>query len=238
MSPDTGWVPHDLRAGTIVTLSGRGLCAGATVQFGNPRATTTPADVDPTGTSLRVRVPRLATTGPITVSGPDEAIVSAPFTVLTPRSVEAFKFNNFDHPGIGLDEVTALYGEAQTRITIDPCNPLPGVIPPVCPIPTPLPNPLVGIYIVVSNAALQGKGSCYGIAVTSQHIATGQVARSAFPRPAPGPSGSSATGPARAPASAGRSGRGTAPSSARATSGTGSTPRPRTSSTAAPGRAT
>ncbi|MFA9271844.1 MAG: hypothetical protein ACEQSX_14025, partial [Baekduiaceae bacterium] len=181
VSPDTGWVPRDLRAGTIVTLSGRGLCAGATVQFGNPRATTTPADVDPTGTSLRVRVPRLATTGPITVSGPDEAIVSAPFTVLTPRSVEAFKFNNFDHPGIGLDEVTALYGEAQTRITIDPCNPLPGVIPPVCPIPTPLPNPLVGIYIVVSNAALQGKGSCYGIAVTSQHIATGQVARSAFP---------------------------------------------------------
>lgn len=181
VSPAAGWVPRDLRPGTTVTLTGTGLCPGASVQFGNPRATATPDSVDPAGTSLRVRVPRLATTGPITVSGPDEAIVSAPFTVLTPRSVEAFKFNNFDHPGIGLDEVTELYGEAQTRITIDPCNPLPGVIPPVCPIPTPLPNPLVGIYIVVSNAALQGKGSCYGIAVTSQHIATGQVARSAFP---------------------------------------------------------
>lgn len=171
--PTSGFAPRGLGAGgTLITVRGEGFCPGATVEFGTPRATSPAIDVAADGRSLTVAVPRLAaTSAPLTVVTAGRRLVSAdPFTAISGRTRQGFKFVNYTHPGVDLDVLTDLYGATQTQISFDPCNPLPGVIPPICPIPTGIPNPLVGVYIGISNAALGNNASCFGISVTSEHL--------------------------------------------------------------------
>lgn len=181
--PTSGFTPRGLGlGGSIVTVRGEGFCPGATVEFGTPRATAPAIDVAADGRSLTVAVPRLAaTSAPLTVVTGGRRLVSAdPFAAISGRTRQGFKFVNYTHPGVDLAAVTDLYGAAQTQLSIDPCNPLPGVIPPICPVPIGIPNPLTGVYIGISNAALGGNASCFGISVTSEHLMQRQVPISNF----------------------------------------------------------
>lgn len=174
--PTSGFAPRGLSDGSIITVRGAGFCPGATVEFGTPRATATALTVADDGSSLTVRVPRLAATGPLTVvTGGRRFVSTDTFTPISGRTRQGFKFVNYTHQGVDLAALTELYGATQTQISFDPCNPLPGVIPPICPIPTGIPNPLAGVYIGISNAALSGNASCFGIAVTSEHLMQRQV---------------------------------------------------------------
>lgn len=177
ITPTLGSVPRDLMQGTPVTITGRGLCAGSQVQFGNSFASVTPTgtEIGPGNTTFSVRIPRLATTGRVTVAAPDGSFSSTePVTINTPRNTEGFKFENYDHDGVGLDELRYVYGEAQTNITLDLCWPFD------CTVVTPIPSPFAGLFILISNAALEGNGSCYGIAISSQQLVTGRVPYSRF----------------------------------------------------------
>ena len=174
-TPGSGNIPRDLRPGTAVTLVGQGFCPGSRVRFGADTTESIPEEIDPSGTSLRVRVPRYATSGPLTVVAPDGAFASSgAFAVQSPRASEGFAFNNYSHDGVGLSEVRDLYGADQTNITLDLCWPF------GCNVVTPIPSPLTGLYILISNAMLEGNGSCFGVAVASQHITTGQAPISQF----------------------------------------------------------
>ena len=179
--PTSGFAPQRLSSGSVITVRGAGFCPGATVEFGTPRATSPAVTVADDGTSLTVQVPRLAATGLLTVLTGGRRLTSAdPFTPISGRTRQGFKFVNYTHQGVDLAALTDLYGATQTQISFDPCNPLPGVIPPICPIPTGLPNPLAGVYIGISNAALSGNASCFGIAVNSEHLMQRQVPISNF----------------------------------------------------------
>lgn len=177
VSPAVATVPRDVAPGTEVTITGRGLCAGSTVQFGNTYATVTPAagDYSADHTTVHVRVPRLATTGPITVAAPDGTFASADaLTVLNPRATEGFRFDNYGGEGVTFNDLKYVYGEDQTNITLDVCWPF------GCNVVTPIPSPFAGLYELISNATLAGKGSCYGMAVTSQQLVSGRIPYARF----------------------------------------------------------
>jgi hypothetical protein len=177
VSPALGSVPRDTAPGSEVTITGRGLCPGSQVRFGNQFASVvaTGPDIGPGNTTMRVRVPRLATTGPVTVANPDGAFSSsASLTIRSPRNTEGYRFNTYTHNGVSLDDMRYIYGESQTNITVDMCWPFD------CDVVTPIPSPFALLYEVISNAALSGDGSCYGIAVSSQQLVTGRVPFSRF----------------------------------------------------------
>lgn len=179
--PTSGFAPRGLGGGSVITVRGTGFCPGAAVEFGTPRATAPALTVAEDGTSLTVQVPHLAANGPLTVlTGGRRYVSTDAFTPISGRTRQGFKFVNYTHQGVDLAALTELYGATQTQISFDPCNPLPGVIPPICPVPTGIPNPLAGIYIGISNAALSGNASCFGIAVTSEHLMQRQVPISNF----------------------------------------------------------
>jgi hypothetical protein len=62
--------PQLLAGGSEVRIQGSGLCPGSTVQFGNEQATATPSEFGPGGSLLVVSIPRLATSGTVTVLTP------------------------------------------------------------------------------------------------------------------------------------------------------------------------
>jgi hypothetical protein len=172
-----GVVPRDTDPGSEVTITGRGFCVGSTVQFGNSFASVTPAGADITGgnTQILLRVPRLATSGPVTVVAPDGTFASATsLPIRSPRNSEGFQFENYGGSNVSFDDLKYVYGEAQTNITLDVCWPF------GCNVVTPIPSPFAALYQVISNAALAGKGSCYGMSVTSQQLMMSRVPFSRF----------------------------------------------------------
>lgn len=195
--PTVADAPRDLHAGTSVTIHGTGLCPGSRVRFGNPLADVTPSPLafGSGGTSVTVQVPRLATSGPITVVSPDGTMSSpGSLTVRTARSTEGFAFDNYDHPGTSFSDLEATFGSEDTNISVDLCWPF------GCDVTTPIPNPLTYLFIAIADEALAGEGSCWGISVTSQQIMTGRVPIARFaPAGATNPFQlNAATGPASA----------------------------------------
>ena len=92
---------HGARINTPVTLVGKGFCAGMSVQFGNAKAVVSPPpeSIGPGGTSVEVTVPRLATSGTLSVtSGGKTKSLSETFAVDSFRDTDAFGFENFDAP--------------------------------------------------------------------------------------------------------------------------------------------
>ncbi len=177
VAPGIGKAPQALALGDSVTITGGGFCAGAAIRFGNSSAevTVTPVMVAPGGGSVTVRVPRLATTGPVSVQNADGGVSSAtPFTVVTFRGTGGYAFGNYTHPGVSLDDLRAVYGASQTNITIDACWPF------GCNIVTPIPSPFAYAYELISNQLLDSNASCFGISLTSQRLREGWVPYSRF----------------------------------------------------------
>ncbi len=90
--------PNGARINTPVTLIGKGFCPGMSVQFGNELAVVDPPDsaISSDGTSVQVTVPRLATTGTLSItSGAKQASLQGTFDVDSFRDADAFGFRNF-----------------------------------------------------------------------------------------------------------------------------------------------
>jgi hypothetical protein len=169
-APGAGRPPRDLHDGDAVTITGSGFCPGSSFTFGNANAGVTPAAtaIDPSGTSVVLHVPRFATTGKITGSNGDGSFQSADaFTVRTARQDRGYAFVNYTHPGVSIGDLDAVYGRGQTDIVIDLCWPF------GCNVDSGLHSPLTYLYEAISNAALSGNASCFGIALTSQRLAEG-----------------------------------------------------------------
>lgn len=176
-TPTTANAPRNMGEGTAVTIRGTGLCPGSHIRFGNMLADVAPGPMAfaADGTSVTVKVPRLATSGPITVVSPDGTMSSpGSLTVRTARNTEGFAFENYDHPGTSFSDLEATFGAEDTNISVDVCWPF------GCDVVTPIPNPLTYLFIAIADGALAGNGSCWGIAVTSQQLTSGRIPYSRF----------------------------------------------------------
>jgi hypothetical protein len=174
VSPRSGDAPQQLRPGTLVTIHGGGFCPGSAVRFGAAFALPSSAS----DKSLTVNVPRLATTGTLSVVSPEGNMINAPnpFTVRAGRNTLGFRFGNPKGSSYSFDDVTAAFGYDQTHISINPCWPWY-----TCNIPTPIPNPFVGLFVAAADGALAGKGLCFGEVLTSQRLSHGDLNFSDFP---------------------------------------------------------
>ena len=162
--------PALLRAGDRVTVSGTGICAGSTLEFGNANAR---API----TGATALVPRLATDGPLTVVTPAGARSNptAPVAIQTYRDSNGFSFPNEAWQGGDFADWQELYGYDQTHIGIDLCFPF------GCNVTSPIPRPDLALFIPFADLALRGGGgSCVGFSFASRRLASGQVPFSRF----------------------------------------------------------
>jgi hypothetical protein len=181
-SPGAGSTPMALQPGTDVVLTGDRFAPGMVVQFGNQYAQATPTSISPDGTTIHVRVPRLATDGPLTLissSGCAVATSSASFTVHSFRNTDGFAFANRSLPGVSYDDIQELFGYGQTHLGINLCFPIGN-----CTITTPIPDPLALLFTGIASAALND-GQCSGFALASQRLARGDEPIGGYP-PQPG----------------------------------------------------
>jgi hypothetical protein len=98
--------------GSLMTLSGTGLCGASSVQFGSPRGAAKPISTSPNGTSLVVEVPTYAMSGRVTVQTPAGEIEGPETEIDNFRDTWGFVFKNF---GLNTGEinqriVTELFG--------------------------------------------------------------------------------------------------------------------------------
>jgi len=171
ISTSSGRTPQALQAGTPVTISGSGFCPGTTVQFGNSKAVATPS-INSNGTQLTMNVPRLATSGPVSVtSGGASASAPTPMTIDSYRNVNGYPFHNY-LPSIDFEQLTDAFGEDQTYDTIDLCWPF------GCNIH--FRDPMAMILNAIANASLDS-GACFGISLSSQRFLEGDRSLSEFP---------------------------------------------------------
>lgn len=125
LAPTDVRTPLRLQSGAVVTIHGSGFCPDSVVQFGNDRALGTGVTVSPDGRTLSARVPRLATTGPLTiVSGGVPLRSTTPLTVDSYRNTRALRAPNTTNTATFAD-LTEAFGADQTTTTIsfNPCWP-------------------------------------------------------------------------------------------------------------------
>jgi hypothetical protein len=168
-----GYSSQYLQTGSEVDITGQDFQPGAKVIFGNPGTTDPQAllrmanqagvgatpSINSSGTWLSVNVPRYAVSGPIAVIDPDGTCLLSPqtFTVNNYLNTFAFNFQNFTF-NITWGDVKGEFGGSQ----VDVCIPNPfgsgdtGVPSPVA----------LGVWGIAA-AALNGKGACFGMGLTS-----------------------------------------------------------------------
>lgn len=185
VTPTEGLAPQDLNPGTTVVIHGVGFCPGPDrrhpapgfkVQFGNQLARGGPSTVSPDGMTMTVVVPRLATTGKLTVIWPDGRKVDAPgtFTVDSYRDTNGFAFRNkADTIGLveALDDETELFGYSETHVQIKTL---------ITTITLPIPN-AAALALDVAAQFIYPQGLCFGMDLTSQRLLHGDVSFNAFP---------------------------------------------------------
>jgi hypothetical protein len=174
--------PQGGQPGSLVTIDGAGFCPNAVVEFGNLHAVATPVSVNPAGTEITVRVPRLATDGPLTVENipagstiPSSSATSAqPVTINSYRNVNGYQFHNYT-PHVVFSQLTEAFGEGQTYISVNLC---------IVGCTIHIRNPLAQSLNAVVNAAIGGSasgGACFGFSLSTQRILLGQKSFSDFP---------------------------------------------------------
>jgi hypothetical protein len=198
MAPTTAKTPQDLKPGTQVVLKGGGFCVeqdrsktGLKVRFGNINAEVKPDWVTADGTQLAATLPRLATTGKVTVIWPDGFTADAPgtLTVQSYRNTNGFAFKNPDNNAVKWEDIENLFGYDQThvhawvpKISFPPCIPNP-LDPLSCSteIVTPVIKPGALLFWGVAAAALNHNGVCFGMGLAAQRLLHGDKPFGAFP---------------------------------------------------------
>ena len=169
----SGAVPSRLQPGSLVRLNGGGFCPGTKVRVGNALAETD-TELDPSGTALSFRVPRLATSGPVTVVPPAPASPYASTNQFTARSFRNFSGFQFNNPGWGnlsLGEMADLVGVKEMFVSENPCWPFYD-----CTIITPIPNPVAFLkWQIIEEIVQQSGGHCFGINRAIQELGAGRI---------------------------------------------------------------
>jgi hypothetical protein len=173
--------PQGDQPGSLVTIDGEGFCSNAVVEFGNKDAVATPVSVNPSGSQITVRTPKLATDGPLTVENipagsttPSSSATSAQtVTINSYRNINGYQFHNYT-PHIDFAQMTQAFGEGQTYISINLC---------IFGCTVHIRNLLAMALNAVANAAIGGGsgGACFGFSLSTQRILMGQKAVSDFP---------------------------------------------------------
>jgi hypothetical protein len=177
LSPGLGLTPRLGADGTEINVSGNGFCPGTSVEVGNSSAIVSASTPDPH--TLTFHMPRLATSGPVTVLPPagDQAYLTGnSLTVDSFRNVDGFQFRNFPFDGLSLGELTDAFGVGALFVSVNPC----GLWGGDCSITTPILNPLAAIeWPIISKALTSSGGHCFGISRAVQEFLDGKKS----PRP-------------------------------------------------------
>jgi hypothetical protein len=167
LSTTSGYAPgysaQYLQTGSAVTIYGLGFQSGTMVQFGGSGPLAAATAIDPNGTWLTVNVPHGAETGRLRVILPNGTTVlqsAQTFTVHDYLNTYGFNFTNFNIPGITWGIVKGEFGGDQVDVMAGPID-------------TGVPSPFALAYWRVVAAALNGKGACFGMALTSDLLAAG-----------------------------------------------------------------
>ncbi len=177
VTPGLGVGPRRGAPGSEIRIDGSGFCPGTRVQVGNGLADAT-ATVGADERSLTFRVPRLATTGPVTVIPPAGASYATANTlnVRTFRNGEGFAFRNYPYEYLSFEELTDLVGIRDMFVEANLCWPLGN-----CPVATGIPDPVAFLAWGVLNIALrQSGGHCFGMSRTVQELLARKVAYARF----------------------------------------------------------
>ena len=173
VAPNTlGYAPMHLRLGTQLKLTGNGFCPGTTLQVGNARATAG-TTLAPDGRSLLFRIPRLATTGRVTVVSPGAVNYATgnAVTVRTFRNYDGFQFGNFEWGSLSWPEVVDAFGDDDLFLHVNPCWPVYD-----CTVLTPIPDPLAfATFWVMKGLATHSGGHCFGMVRAEQELLAARV---------------------------------------------------------------
>jgi hypothetical protein len=158
--------------GTIVTLTGKGFCPNMTVDFGNSLAEATVTnqsgtDIIDGGTKALVTVPRLATTGTVTVKSHGHTATLRHVAIDSFRNVYGFNFLNFSAP-LTVQMFEHVFGLANTTevVTANTCP------PGNCPVKEVVMTPQAADAFVRAAIAF-GTGNCFGISLGAARLANG-----------------------------------------------------------------
>ena len=151
--------PRKLGPGGLVNLDGD-FCAGSRVRVG-----TAETDATLEGRTLSFRVPRLATSGPLTILPPGGTpYVVTDVEVDTFRSAGALPFENFPYGGFSYEEALETFGADDLLTQINACWPFG-----TCTVTLPIPDPTGAIIVPILDQILQSTGGhCFGIARAEQ----------------------------------------------------------------------
>lgn len=177
VSGKVAYTPRDQQAGSPIEIYGQGFCDTGTVEIGNQKASVPVTVQHKTGNNgpydyVRVDVPRLATTGHVTMTTGAPAATSDPssgsVTVDNYRNTEAWNFENFK-PQLQWDDMVQAFGDKQTYFQLDPCG-VATLGAAHCPVDL-TPDPTALAWWAVSQA-FEG-GACFGMTLATQRILEG-----------------------------------------------------------------
>jgi hypothetical protein len=162
--------PHGAPIGTTVTLEGRGFCPGMSIEFGNKRAVIEPksTDIAAGGKVVVVEVPRLATTGKLTVTVNNQtASLPSTFDVDSFRNTDGFSFPN-SAGVIGLSDFEHVFGTQNTMVSrqINPCGKA------ACPTTVLVPTAAT-MQAFFADRKDFGHGLCFGWDLAAQRLSAG-----------------------------------------------------------------
>jgi hypothetical protein len=169
--------PQFGEGGSLMTITGTGLCGASSVQFGSPRGAAKPISAEPNGSSLVVEVPKYAMSGKVVVQTPAGEVTGPETEIDNFRDTWGFVFKNFGlHPGeINQRIVTELFGAKVADISTESGE---------------VPSPAAIAWLKAEEEVGSG-GVCLGISTLIQwfshqsSLSAVQQALSAFPSELP-----------------------------------------------------
>ena len=125
--------------------------------------------VAPDGSYGFVHVPLTATSGPVTVSGPDGDLTStSPLDIITFSNTFGFPFVNFTSAGPAWEDIVKLYGTDKTNVRVNVCKDITfGLVS--CGVTTFVPRAEVMIYFGTQKD-LGENGNCYGLNLAAYRL--------------------------------------------------------------------
>jgi hypothetical protein len=174
----SGAVPSRLLPGSRIRMTGNGFCAGTKVQVGNELGVAD-TQVEPDGKGLSFEVPRLATSGVVTVVPPSNGAKyqsSNQITIRSPRNTTGFAFDNPPYDNLSFTELADFVGYDEMFKSVNPCWPFGS-----CPIITIIPDPLALLkWQIIEQVLQESGGHCFGINRTIQELGAGRVKLNRF----------------------------------------------------------
>jgi probable HAF family extracellular repeat protein len=174
-----GSTPQFDQQGTLIHIIGNNFQPGDVFFFGNDQSATQPINLagGSNPQSFGIRVSKYATTGPLVVLSPNgrKTVLLPNFIVDNYRNTKGYSFVNdlSNLPDFSFDEMSKVYGDDQTHITVDPAGDLTfGLVSE--PVDTGIPNPLVYAELAIINEFMNpNSGLCLGFSLSSARLSLG-----------------------------------------------------------------